>query len=54
MWFVILNNQDTVLAVFGGALKDMVDKKLEEILKVGPARIIEWHGERPHVGQVMS
>ena len=53
MWFVILNTDNLVLAVYGGALKDMADEKLAEILKIGSARLIEWHGERPHVHQVM-
>ena len=53
MWFVILNTENRVLAVYGSALKDMADEKLAEILKIGSARLIEWHGERPHVHQVM-
>lgn len=54
MWFVILNTENKVLAVYGSALKEMADAKLEEILKVGSARLIEWRGERPHVHQVMD
>lgn len=54
MWFVILNSENRVLAVYGSALKDMAQEKLAELFEIGSVRLVEWRGERPHVHQVLD
>ena len=51
MWFVLINRDRRVLAVYGSALRDMADAKLEELLPF--AQLVEWAGNRPHVNEFL-
>lgn len=51
MWFVLINRDRVILAVYGSALREMAERKLNELLPF--ASLVEHHGKRPHVSEVL-
>ncbi len=53
-WYVAVNSDSLILAVYGSSLLDMANHKMNELTKLGPVelRIVE-SATRPRVGQVL-
>jgi hypothetical protein len=54
LWYVILNRDNLILAVYGSALLDMAEAKRDELSKRGSVELCTLRGERPRVGQAAS
>ena len=50
-WYVILNTSDEVIAVYGSALEQAAQQKIDNSGYAPFLRLAEVFGDRPHIGQ---